>query len=282
MVTTGVPADESGAGIRVLRRGRDAYPAELEDLRDAPPRLWVRGVLPPRPRIAIVGSRAATPYGLDLAERLALDLGRAGFAIVSGFARGIDAAAHRGGLAGSARGVAVIAGGIDRATSRRHGSLSAELLKYGAFVAEQPPETFPHRAMFVQRNRIIAALSDATIVVEAARRSGALSTAAAARRLGRELFAVPGDVDRETSRGCNGLLKDGARVCESAADVVEVVAAPQGPRQRLRDALAGGPRMLASLAAEAGMDEAACSRELLHLEWAGEVRSVAGGRWERT
>jgi DNA processing protein len=261
------------------------FPSALTDLADSPDRVWIRGVLPGRPGVSIVGSRAATTYGVAFAERLAADLGRAGFAIVSGLARGIDAAAHRGAALAAAPTVAVLPGGLDRVTPRHHEALAEAIVRDGgALLAEQPPGMPATRRMFVRRNRLIAALGCATVVVEAAARSGALSTAAAAARLGRPLLAVPGDVDRETSRGCHSLLRGGARVCESAADVMAALPsavrpALDGPEARLKQALARGPAGLDALARSSGLPTGEALALLLRLQWGGEVRVLPGQRW---
>lgn len=243
--------------------------------------LWIRGALPPPPRVAIVGSRAATPYGLDHAERLAHDLSRMGYTIVSGLAHGIDAAAHRGAHAAAGPGVAVLAGGVDRITPPHHESLGRDVLARGALIAEHPPGEPPFRGRFLRRNRLIAAFAAATIVVEAARKSGALSTAAAARRLNRHVFAFPGDVDRATSAGCNGLIAGGARVCTCAADVARVVAPPVSTASRLRATMGDTPRSLAELASGAGLSEPETLRLLLRMQWAGEIRALPGQKWMR-
>lgn len=275
----GAGTEGGSRDIRACSPGDGGYPTEFVDLAERPARVWIRGTLPPPPRIAIVGARAATPYGIEHAERLAHDLGRLGFAIVSGLARGIDAAAHRGALRGEAPGVAVLAGGVDRITPRHNEALGQSVLRNGAVIAEQPPGTSPLRAMFVQRNRLVAALCRATIVVEAARRSGALSTAAAARRLGRAVLALPGDVDRPTSRGCNDLIAGGARVCQSVADVLATVAAPESSMSRLRRHVHRRPRTLAAIAQAAGLSEREALAVLLRLQWAGQVRATPGQRW---
>jgi len=207
---------------RAIRAGADDYPAGLRDLADPPEALHILGgPLPSLERaIAIVGARAATPYGLEVAHRLAADLARLGFVIVSGLARGIDAAAHTGALDAGGRTVAVLPGGLDQIAPAHHTALARRIQESGTLASEHPAGTPVYRGSFLTRNRLIAALSTATVVVEAAERSGALSTAATARRLTRVVLAVPGDVDRETSRGCHALLRNGAHLCEGAADVI--------------------------------------------------------------
>ena len=269
-------------GVRTLPRDEADYPTGLRDLADAPRVLFVRGRLPERDRtVAIVGSRAASPYGLAQAESLAADLARAGCVVVSGLARGIDAAAHRGALAVGGASVAVLPGGLDAVTPRHHAALAESLCVRGGLVSERasgPPQPW----VFLERNRLIAALAAVTVVVEAAVRSGALSTAAAARRLRRPVLAVPGDVDRETSRGTHALLRAGAGWCERAGDVLRVLdggGADAG--SRLRAALAVAPRTADELASAAGLRVDETLALLLELEWAGAAEPLPGQRWRR-
>jgi DNA processing protein len=200
--------------------------------------IFVRGELRPNDALAvgIVGTRHATPYGLRQAERLASALSRAGLTIISGLARGIDAAAHRGALAAGGRTIAVLASGVLTIYPPEHAKLADEVAVGGALVSESPPGVEPLAGMFPQRNRLISGLSLGVIVVEAAERSGALITARHAMEQGREVFAVPGNVDSRTSRGCHRLLRDGAKLVESADDVLEelgplVEAAPRDDGQ---------------------------------------------------
>jgi len=275
-------------GVRALLREEDGYPEGLRDLPDAPRVVFVRGRLPVRGRaVAVVGSRAASPYGAAQAARLAADLARLGYAVVSGLARGIDGAAHRGALEAGGASVAVLPGGLDAVTPRHHEALAEALCARGGLLSERAGGPPPWRATFVERNRLIAALASATVVVEAAARSGALSTAAAARRLGRPVLAFPGDVDRETSRGTHGLLRGGALLCEGAGDVVRALeaagaAAPRGdatPAERVRVALGAEARTVDAIAAASGLDVAGTLALLLELEWAGVARRAAGQRW---
>ena len=268
--------------------GDDDYPAGLRDLRDAPPRVHLRGarVPPPGRCVAIVGSRAASPYGSAIAERLARDLAALGLTVVSGFARGIDAAAHRGALAGGGGTIAVVASGLDRVAAEEHDGLGARIAEHGTFLSEIAAGPPFGRGAFVRRNRLIAALAGATVVVEAAERSGALSTAAVAKQLGRALLAVPGDLDRPTSRGTFELLRAGAKVCGSAADVLAVMpsgAAPGDttPLGRVRAALDGRPRPAGEVAARAGPPLPEVLALLLRLEWAHVASASPGQRWRR-
>ncbi len=248
----------------------------------------VRGMWPPAGRaVAIVGSRAATGYGLEVARALAADLARLGLVVVSGLARGIDAAAHRGALEAGGVTVAVLPGGLDTITPEQHRPLADEIARRGALLSEWPPGVPARAGLFVRRNRLIAALGLATVVVEAAERSGALSTAAAARRLGRPVLAVPGDVDRHTSRGANALIRGGAAVCESAGDVLSAIpgAAPDardaGPEARVAAALDARPLTVDALARAAELSVEQALGALLRLEWAGAALAHPGQRWSR-
>lgn len=262
-----------------------AYPQGLRDLHDAPDPIYLIGEVPAgAPAVAIVGSRAATPYGVRVAGALGHDLAALGVTIVSGLARGIDAAAHEGALVASGRTVAVLAGGVDRVTPRHHVALADRIAERGALLSEQEPGMPPSPSMFVRRNRLIAALASAVVVVEAAERSGALSTAAAARRLGRALFAVPGDVDREASQGCFALLRSGARLCTHAGDVLGVLPAvrnPAAPESVVLGALSDEPLGIESLATRAALSLERTLAALVQLEWVGAAEPCAGQRWKR-
>jgi DNA processing protein len=249
--------------------------------------------------VAIVGARAASDYGRAMARRRAGDRAGLGRVVVSGLARGIDAAAHRGALAAGGRTIAVIPSPLDDVTPRHHRDLAREIIARGAILTEKEGGAI-HRGEFVKRNRLIAALAGATVVVEAAARSGALSTAAAARRLGRPVLAVPGDAHRETARGCHALIKGGARLCEHAGDVLAALghaaphprapgpaepgpgAAPDAtPEARMWAALDRDPRTVEALAARAGLDVARALAALLALQWAGGAAARPGQRWVR-
>lgn len=273
-------------GARALRPGEAGYPAGLRDLRDPPRVLFVRGELPVTGgAVAIVGSRAASPYGIARAGVLAADLARLGHTVVSGLARGVDAAAHRGALDGGGRSVAILPGGLDAVTPRHHAALAESLCARGGLASELASGPPPHPWTFLERNRIIAALAAVTVVVEAAVRSGALATAAAARRLRRPVLAVPGDVDRETCRGTHALIRAGAGLCECAGDVVRALGGAAGdaaaPHGRLRAALRATPRTADELAAAAGLPVEEVLALLLELEWAGAAEPLPGQRWRR-
>ncbi len=292
-----------------LGLGDAGYPEALRALRDPPRRLYVRGgVLPARSRaVAVVGSRAATPYGRMVAERLAHDLARCGLTVVSGLARGIDAAAHSGALAGEGPTVAVIPSALDHVTPATHSPLADRIVATGALVSEIAEGGPFGRGAFVKRNRIIAGLAAVTVVVEAAPGSGALTTAAMAHALGRVVLAVPGDVDRPGSRGTLALLRAGARPCADAGDVLAALASatdsPSAPVARgapmssgapmstdaanthadaisfLREALAAEPRTVEALALLTRASAPETLARLLRLEWSGLAVAHPGGRW---
>jgi len=209
--------------VQVVRHGSPDYPGLLATIDDPPGLLFVRGGLLPcdAMAIAIVGSRHATAYGRKVAWQLAGGLARAGYTIVSGLARGIDAAAHRGALDAEGRTIAVLGGGVLNVYPPEHDGLAAEIAGRGAVLSEAPPLAEPFRGAFPQRNRIVSGLSLGTIVVQGAETSGAMITARLAGEQGREVFAVPGPVDCRMSRGCHRLIRDGARLVESVDDVLD-------------------------------------------------------------
>jgi DNA processing protein len=271
------------ADVRVLARGDADYPAGLRDLPDPPAHLYVAGgALPPVGRaVAIVGARAATPYGHGIAERLARDLAHAGLTVVSGLARGIDAAAHAGALA-EGRTLAVIPSALDRVTPDAHTDLARRIAAAGAVVSEVEKGGPFGRGAFVKRNRLIAALAAATVVVEATPESGALTTAAFATALGRHVLAVPGDIDRPAARGTLELLRRGARVCADASDVLAVLdpeALTDDPDARLRALLGREPRTLEELSRASGAEAGELLAQLLAMQWSGQVTVHPGGRW---
>ena len=212
-----------GKGVATLDLADEHYPAWLRAIPDPPPVLYCDGSMEPgdRQAVAIVGSRQATPYGLRVTDALARELSRLGFTIVSGFARGIDAAAHRAALASGGRTVAVLGCGLDVDYPSGHASLRAEIAGSGAVLTEFAPGTAPFATNFPRRNRIISGLALGVVVVEAAEDSGSLITARLALEQGREVFAVPGPIDAPTSQGPHGLLKQGAKLVETVDDIVE-------------------------------------------------------------
>ena len=210
-------------GIEFLALGEPAYPARLTMIDDAPPLIAVRGKVEALalPLVAIVGSRNASAAGMKFAERLARDLGSAGFGIVSGLARGIDAAAHRASLESGT--IAVLAGGHERIYPADNTELLQAILPEGAAVSEMPLTWEPRARDFPRRNRLISGLSIGVVIVEAARRSGSLITARMAGEQGREVFAVPGSPLDPRAEGTNSLLKQGATLVTEAADVIQVL-----------------------------------------------------------
>ncbi|MFV1967001.1 MAG: DNA-processing protein DprA [Pirellulaceae bacterium] len=210
-------------GMEILTESAPSYPRLLREIHDPPGVLFVRGELRPEDAmaIAVVGSRHATRYGLRQAERLGRGLTRAGLTVVSGLARGVDASAHRGALAGGGRTIAVLASGLSNVYPPEHAELADEITQHGALLSEVPPFSPPMSGAFPQRNRLITGLSLGVIVVEAALRSGALISAEHAMEQGRDVFAVPGRVESRMSRGCHRLLREGAKLVESVDDVLD-------------------------------------------------------------
>ena len=297
-------------GIRYVVPGDEEWPRPLEDLRAVEPLvraggeplgLWVRGPLrlDELPRsVAVVGARSATTYGADAASAIAHELARAGWAVVSGAAFGIDVAAHRGALAGAGPTVAVLACGVDRAYPKAHSQLLDHLCSHGAVVSELPPGCAPTRLRFLTRNRIIAALCRGTVVVEAAVRSGALNTANWTTRLNRHLMAVPGPITSAPSEGVHQLIRSGAAtLVTSGSEVLEVVGdagehlaeEPRGPvrerdrlehrhQQVLEAVPVSRPVTADSISRAAGVGLLEVRTTLGHLEGLGLVR-LAGDGW---
>lgn len=209
--------------VRIVMDTDAEYPALLRQVPDPPGVLFVRGELRPQDELAlaIVGTRHPTMYGVRQAERLAGSLARAGMTVVSGLARGIDAAAHRGALAAGGRTLAVLASGVLNIYPPEHVELARAVVEHGALVSESPPRAEPLAGTFPQRNRVISGLALGVLVVEAGDHSGALITARHAMEQGREVFAVPGRIDDRTSRGCHRLIRDGAKLVETVEDILE-------------------------------------------------------------
>jgi DNA processing protein len=216
-----------------LRRGRSGYPPLLAQLYDPPAELYVRGDVEilGEAAVAIVGARSCSPYGSQVARSIARELASAGLVVVSGLARGIDGEAHRGTLDAGGRTIAVLGCGIDRNYPRSHAQLALRIREQGAVVSEYPPGVEPAPWRFPARNRIIAGLCVATIVVEARERSGALITADFALELGREVFAVPGEITSALSAGTNDLLRQGAAPLLAAVDVLAALGLEPAPRR---------------------------------------------------
>jgi DNA processing protein len=198
------------------------YPTLLRKISDPPPFLFIQGdwTIPDRHTIAMVGTRHATPYGIQQAERLAAELVHCGFTVVSGLAAGIDGASHRGALAANGRTLAVLGSGLLHIFPQEHQDLARQCAAHGALISECIPDLIPHRGIFPQRNRIISGLSLGVVIVEAPTQSGALITSSQALKQGRAVFAVPGPAHLDTSRGCHQLIRDKAVLVESADDIV--------------------------------------------------------------
>ena len=237
--------DIERTGIEVRSMLDANYPARLLMIPDPPPLLYVAGSLQASDElaIAVVGARRGTAAGRVVTEQLAGGLAEAGFTIVSGLARGVDAAAHRGGLAAGGRTVAVLGCGLGRTYPPEHQRLRDEIEEHGAVVSELSFDAPPHSGHFPRRNRIISGLSFGVIVTEAAIDSGSLITARLAADQGREVFAVPGFVNEETSRGTHALIKEGATLVEQAQDVIDVIAPQLEPAIRSRVSAARSPHV---------------------------------------
>lgn len=296
---------------RVVALGDAEYPGGLLSIEDPPLVLYLLGApLPPDSAgrsIAIVGSRNPTPQGEGNAQQFARALSSAGLTVVSGLALGVDGAAHRGALEGAAAGqlatIAVVGTGLDRVYPKRHLSLAHAIARQGVLVSEYPIGTPPLAQNFPKRNRLIAGLSCGTLVVEAALQSGSLITARMAVEQGKEVFAIPGSIHATQSRGCHALIRQGAKLVESAQDVLEELrleapsvatnliaphadpqrAAGQNDAQtRLLQQLGFDPVSLDALIARTGTDAATLQAWLLELELAGRVARLPGGLFQRT
>ena len=281
------------------------YPARLKMIADPPPLLYITGTLTDQDElaVAIVGARRATASGRAMTEELSHDLARAGMTVVSGLARGVDAAAHRGALAAQGRTIAVLGCGIDRTYPPEHMRLREQIEERGVIMSEVPVGAPPHSHHFPRRNRIISGLSLGVIVTEAAINSGSLITARMAAEQGREVFAVPGFVKEDTSRGTNALLKEGAALIERAQDVIDAVMPQLEPALRLRlrssqekhlpgdqlgkeeqrvyDVLSYDPRTVDDVIVRTGLSASSVMASLLSLELRQRIRLLSGQRYLR-
>jgi DNA processing protein len=286
------------------------YPPLLKDAAQSPFALFVVGnpVLLSLPQIAIVGSRSATANGVETASLFARHLSNSGFTVTSGLALGIDSAAHRACVEQSKPTVAVCGTGLDRVYPAKNATLAAAIEQCGALVSEFPPGVEAHKDHFPRRNRIISGLSLGTLVVEAGIHSGALITAGYAAEQGREVFAIPGSIHSPQSKGCHRLIKQGAKLVEAAADIIEELA-PQAIA-RLRETQSGGeelrrepnkpadsaitagyekllaamgwdPVSVDGLVKRCGLTAGEVSSMLLILELEGQIESLSGGRYQR-
>jgi DNA processing protein len=282
-------------GLHLVGWDAASYPAALAAIADPPPSLWVRGdhASLTSPAVAIVGSRGGSPYALAVAERLAGDLASRGILIVSGLARGVDSSAHRGAMAGRGRTVAVMGCGADVMYPAEHRDLACDIERAGAIVSELVPGTPPQQQFFPLRNRIISGLSRAVVIVEAGEKSGSLITARCALDQGRDVLAVPGNVLSGRNRGGHALIKDGAKIVETADDILEELGLPRpqgpssgrGPNVPEDPVLAGLPAGetcdLDVIAERTGLVTSRLLPRLFELELAGLIRRVGGGRFTR-
>ncbi len=234
------------AGYRILTRGAESYPQNLAEIPDAPPLLYCRGELLPRDQlaIAVVGSRRCSIYGTQQAEKLSAALARAGVTIVSGLARGIDAAAHRGALSVGGRTLAISATGVANIYPEEHAELAEQISNSGAVLSEFRLDQHPSPGLFPQRNRIISGLSLGVLIIEATRNSGSLHTARHATEQGREVMAVPGRIDSLASEGCHDLIRDGAILIRHADDVLAALGPLMKPVKTAQDEEVRSPREL--------------------------------------
>ncbi|HXZ86225.1 MAG TPA: DNA-processing protein DprA [Myxococcota bacterium] len=281
-------ASAAARGIRALAPGSAEFPAALREIPDPPLLVWVRGALPGGPALAIVGSRRASARGLATARAFADELARAGVAIVSGLAYGIDAAAHEGALAGQGRTVAVLASGLLQVTPKGQERLAQRMLEGGgAWLSERSPDEDVRPYHFPERNRLISGLARATLIVEAREQSGSLWSARHALEQGRDVLVVPGPIDTDLCRGSNRLLREGATPILDARDLAEAVlgalaqplalappppAADSPAARAVLAHLADGPCELDLLARALGRAPADLARVLLELELDGRLR----------
>jgi DNA processing protein len=287
-------------GIKVIAWNEPAFPAVLLTLTDFPPALWYQGQLDALDdvTVAIVGSRAASAVAIETASRIAADLASRGITVVSGLARGVDSAAHRGAIQ-TGRTAAVLGSGVDRMYPPEHIPLAAEIAARGVVISEYPPGMPPLQHHFPQRNRLISGLSRAVVVIEATEKSGSLITAACALEQGREVMAVPGNVLSGRSRGAHALIRDGAKIVECADDIVdelwpqttasamtqtEVSARPSAVSVDpvLRRMEVGQPYDVDGLVELSGLESVKLLSRLIDLELQGRVRRVGGGRFMRS
>ena len=280
-------------GHAVLTLADGDYPQPLLETPDPPALLYLHGrrELLARPSLAVVGSRNATPQGISNAEQFARAFSAAGLTIVSGLALGIDAAAHRGGLEGAGSTIAVLGTGADILYPQRNRALGERIAREGLIVSEFPLGTPPHGGNFPRRNRVISGLARGCLVVEAALASGSLITARLAAEQGREVFAIPGSIHSPHAKGCHALIKQGAKLVESAQDLLQELgmkgfAAPPVAADPavtgLLPHLGYDPCNIDTLCARSGLTADAVSAMLLQLELEGKVASMPGGLYQRT
>lgn len=278
----------------VITLGDAAYPRALLDTPDPPPLLYAKGRLDLLnvPAFSIVGSRNATEQGVAHAEAFGRALSDAGLSIVSGLASGIDAAAHRGGLAGASKSIAVVGTGLDTVYPARNRDLAHALAENGCIVSEFALGTAPIASNFPRRNRIISGLGCGCLVVEAALSSGSLITARLANELGKDVFAMPGSIHSPLTKGCHALIKQGAKLAETAADILEELRLPglvqQSPgasdleeTDPLLSHLGFDPCDFETLTARMGLEPSSVAELLTQWEIEGRIEALPGGRYQR-
>jgi DNA processing protein len=281
-------------GHELIAWGDPLYPQALIALGHAPCALYFVGrvELLDHPSFAIVGSRSATAQGKDNARAFARALSDAGLTIVSGLALGIDGAAHEGGLEGASSTIAVVGTGLDRVYPARHRELAHAIAERGALLSEFPPGTPPREMNFPRRNRLLSGLSRGVLVVEAALRSGSLITARLAGDQGRDVFAIPGSIHSPLAKGCHKLIREGAKLVETAQDILEELGLATAPALQSAEAapmsdsavlaaLGGDPADVDTLIARTGLGADAVVAELVELELSDLVTPLPGGRWQR-
>lgn len=273
-------------GIQFITPFDEAYPDKLKEIYDPPMGLWIRGRLPEKriPAVAVVGARDHTEYGRAMAEWFGRELAAAGVWVISGMARGIDSAAHRGALAAEGKTAAVLGSGVKICYPRENYSLYQEIGETGCLISEFPPSDPPAAGNFPMRNRIISGMSDAVTVVEARERSGSLITAALALEQGREVLAVPGRKTDPLSAGCNRLIKSGAQLADSPEDLLEIFRLKRQSEGIVEEKNGKGlaktekmvyscldlqPKFLDEIIQQSGLSPGACMGALLELEWKG-------------
>ena len=296
-------AEAKRAGCRIVTKLDQEYPEPLRTIPDPPIVLYMKGQWEPRDQVAValVGSRICSEYGRQMTQRLATDLAGYGITVVSGLARGIDAAAHLAALKAGGRTIAVLGGGLASIYPPEHAELAERIVRQGAVMSEYPMRMEPLAWNFPRRNRLVSGLSLGVVVVEAAHKSGALITADCALEQGREVFAVPGPATARNSEGVHGLLRQGARLATGVDDILEELgltpeqpsvatpkpaarnAAPAASEtmDELLAAITNEPCELDALAQRSGLPAGACAAQLLRLELEGRVRQLPGKRFMR-
>ncbi|HUQ86004.1 MAG TPA: DNA-processing protein DprA [Vicinamibacterales bacterium] len=269
-----------------IHLGNAEYPRLLAEISDPPAFLWFHGDLAAFASIgvAVIGARAASPEGLTAAYEIAFDLARAGIVVISGLARGVDASAHQGALDAGGKTIAVLGTGIDVVYPAEHAELSRRIAENGVLLTEFPPGSHPEDWHFPRRNRIISGLSKAVVVVEAREKSGSLITARLAADQGRDVMAVPGTIVGGRNRGANALLRDGAKLVESAVDILQELGLEQSLARRNRDGESGQvvEFTVDEIAAQLKIPAGEALAQLLEWELTGEVQRIGSGRFIRS